>query len=74
MLNNINVSMLATPNQCCGVKINNDIINVITDIVKLKELDITILLILMFTFSLALIFFLVIKPSALKSFNSVFII
>jgi len=50
MLNNINVSILATPNQCCGVNINNDITNVITDIVKLKELDTTILLIFMFTF------------------------
>lgn len=51
MLNNINVIMLATPNQCWGVKINNDITNVITDIVKLKELDITILLIWITTFS-----------------------
>ncbi len=68
MLNNIKANKLAKLNHSCGMKINNDIINVIIDIDKLNELDITILLIFILAFFI-IVFFSVIKPSALKFFD-----
>ena len=45
-LKSINANILAKLNNSSGIKINNVIINVITEIDKLNELDRTILLIL----------------------------
>ena len=70
-LKSINANILAKLNNSSGIKINNVITNVITEIDKLNELDITILFILILTF-LTIVFFSVIKPSALKSFSSSF--
>lgn len=46
----INANILAKLNNSSGIKINNVITNVITEIDKLNEVDITILFIFTFTF------------------------
>ena len=70
---NKNNDNLSDVNNSSGIKINNVITNVITEIDKLNEVDITMLFVLILTF-LIIEFFSVIKPSALKSFSSSFII
>ena len=43
ILNNITANMLAIFNHSSGIKINNEIINVMMEIGKLNELEITML-------------------------------
>ena len=58
-------------NKLSGININNVIMNVIIEIVRLKELDNTILFILISIF-FTIMFFSVIKLFALKSISSLF--